>query len=71
MAADVDAMIEKWNPTTFQPKPIDKPSRFSSTNSFENLNNDSDEEDGSDSEVNQKHNNLENLLSHKKRQMDQ
>jgi len=50
MAADVDAMIEKWNPTTFQPKPIDKPSRFTSTNSFENLNNDSDEEDGSDSE---------------------
>jgi hypothetical protein len=43
MATDVDAMIEKWNPTTFQPKPIDKPSRFSSTNSFENLNNDSND----------------------------
>ena len=50
MAADVDATIEKWNSTTFQPKPIDKPSRFSSTNSFENLNDDSDREDGSDSE---------------------
>jgi hypothetical protein len=52
MAADVDKMIAKWTPSLLKPTPIDKPSKFSTINSYENLDEDSDDpdEEGSDSE---------------------
>ncbi len=45
MAADVDKVIAKWYTSRIKPKPVDKPSRFSTTNSYENLSDDDNEDD--------------------------
>ena len=52
MAADIDKMTAKWTPSLLKPTPIDKLSKFSSTNRYENLNDDDNDDKADDEDDN-------------------